>query len=62
MICFKLVFYCLIHSIYTQAIEKTAYKKNCETFCHTATLLINNLKYLTAISICFTKGKNEGRV
>ena len=38
------------------------YKKNCETFCHTATLLIHTLKYLTSISLCFTKEKKEGRV
>ena len=38
------------------------YKKNCETFCHTSTLLIHNLKYLSLVSHCFTKGKNKGRV
>ena len=38
------------------------YKKNCETFCHTATLLIHTLKYLASISLCFTKEKKEGRV
>lgn|GEM_PF-2126691 len=38
------------------------YKKNCETFCHTATLLIHTLKYLASISLCFTKEKNRGRV
>ncbi|RFC83408.1 hypothetical protein C9E89_011195 [Acinetobacter sichuanensis] len=38
------------------------YQKNCEIFTHTATLLIHNLKYLTRVSYCFTKGKNEGRV
>lgn len=38
------------------------YKKNCETFCHTATLLIYTLKYLASISLCFTKEKNRGRV
>ena len=38
------------------------YKKNRETFCHTATLLIHTLKYLASISLCFTKEKNRGRV
>lgn len=38
------------------------YNKNCETFCHTATLLIHTLKYLASISLCFTKEKNRGRV
>ena len=38
------------------------YKKNYETFCHTATLLIHTLKYLDSISLCFTKEKNRGRV
>ena len=38
------------------------YKKNCETFCHTATLLIHTLKYLASVSDCFTKEKKEGRV
>ena len=37
-------------------------KKNCETFCHTATLLIHTLKYLDSVSNCFTKEKKEGRV
>lgn len=38
------------------------YKKNCETFCHTETLLIHTLKYLSSISLCFTEEKNKGRV
>lgn len=38
------------------------YKKNCEIFRHTATLLIHTLKYLASISLCFTKEKKEGRV
>ena len=38
------------------------YKKNCEIFHHTATLLIHTLKYLAPISLCFTKEKNRGRV
>ena len=38
------------------------YKKNCETFCHTATLLIHNLKYFTSVTYCFTKRKNTARV
>lgn len=38
------------------------YKKNCETFCHTETLLIHTLKYLPSVSGCFTKEKKEGRV
>lgn len=33
------------------------YKKNCETFCHTATLLIHILKYLSSVTCCFTKRK-----
>ena len=37
------------------------YKKNCETFCHTETLLIHTLKYLPSVSDCFTKEKKEGR-
>ncbi len=48
--------------IYTQTIEKHTYKKNCETFCHTATLLIHNLKYFTSVTYCFTKRKNTARV
>ena len=43
-------------------IDLIIYKKNCETFCHTATLLIHNLKYLASVNRCFTKGKNAGRV
>lgn len=38
------------------------YQKNCETFCHTATLLIHNLKYLAFVSYYFTTGKKLGRV
>lgn len=38
------------------------YKKSCEIFRHTATLLIHTLKYLASISLCFTKEKNRGRV
>ena len=45
-----------------QLIDIYNYKKNCEIFCHTATLLIHNLKYLSFVSLCFTKGKNIGRV
>jgi len=46
----------------TQLIVLSYYKKNCETFCHTATLLIHIKKYLSLVSHCFTKGKNRGRV
>ena len=46
----------------SQHIDFYIYKKNCETFCHTATLLIHTLKYLASISLCFTKEKNRGRV
>ncbi len=46
----------------SQTIEIYTYKYNYETFCHTATLLIHTLKYLAAVTHCFTKGKNEGRV
>ena len=38
------------------------YKKKCETFCHTATLVIHTLSYLSFISVCFTTRKNEVRV
>ena len=38
------------------------YKQNCETFCHTATLLIHNLKYLSSVTYCFTKRKIEHTV
>lgn len=38
------------------------YKKNYETFCHTATLLIYNLKYLSFVTYCFTKRKIEHTV
>ena len=43
--------------IYTQTIEKHTYKKNCETFCHTATLLIHNLKYFTSVPLLLYKKK-----
>ena len=46
----------------SQYIVFYAYKKNCETFCHTETLLIHTLKYLASISLCFTEEKNKGRV
>lgn len=49
-------------TLLTQVIDFYIYKKKCETFCHTATLLIHNLKYLSFVSLCFTKGKNIGRV
>ena len=45
-----------------QPIEKYAYIFNCETFCHTATLLIHIQKYLSLVSGCFTKEKNKGTV
>lgn len=45
-----------------QTIDSFTYKKNCETFCHTATLLIHNLKYFLIVSCCFTKGINNARV
>lgn len=48
--------------IFLHVIDLYTYQKNCETFCHTATLLIHNLKYLTVVSYCFTKGKKHGRV
>lgn len=38
------------------------YKNKCEIFCNTADLLIHTLKYLSSVSDCFTKEKNEGRV
>ena len=38
------------------------YKKNCEIFRHTATLLIHNLKYLSLVSFCFTTRKITDRV
>ena len=49
-------------TLLTQVIDFYIYKKKCETFCHTATLLIHTLKYLASISLCFTKEKNRGRV
>ena len=49
-------------SIFSQNIVFYIYKKNCETFCHTETLLIHTLKYLPSVSGCFTKEKKEGRV
>lgn len=48
--------------IFIQGIEKYAYKISCETFCHTATLLIYNLKYFLTVTYCFTIIKNEGTV
>ena len=45
-----------------QLIDIYNYKKNCETFYYTATLLIHNLKYFSLVSLCFTEGKNIGRV
>ena len=50
------------YKIISQVIEKYTYKKNCEIRANTATLLIHNLKYLTSVSYCFTKGKKRGRV
>lgn len=38
------------------------YKKNYETFYHTATLLIYILKYLSFVTYCFTKRKIEHTV
>ena len=46
----------------TYTIDFYINKKNCETFCHTETLLIHTLKYLPSVSGCFTKEKKEGRV
>ena len=48
--------------IFIQNIEKYTYKQNCETFCHTATSLIHNLKYLSSLTYCFTKRKIEHTV
>ena len=48
--------------ISTQVIEKYTYKQNYEICANTATLLIHNLKYLSLVSLCFTKGKKRGRV
>ena len=39
-----------------------SYKENCKTFCHTATLVIHNLKYLSSVTYCFTKRKIEHTV
>ena len=38
------------------------YQKKYETFAHTSTLLIHNLKYLSAVSFCFTTRKINVRV
>ena len=46
----------------SQLIDFDIYKKNCETFRHTATLLIHILKYLPSVNDCFTKRKFDGRV
>lgn len=51
-----------LNEFITQLIVLSCYKKNYETFCHTATLLIHIQKYLSLVSHCFTKGKNKGRV
>ncbi len=48
--------------ISTQVIEKYTYKQNYEICANTATLLIHNLKYLSLVSLCFTKGKKRARV
>lgn len=50
------------YKITSQVIEKYTYKQNCEIYTNTATLLIHNLKYLSLVSLCFTKGKKRGRV
>ena len=50
------------YKIVFQVIEKYTYKQNCEIYTNTATLLIHNLKYLSLVSLCFTKGKKRGRV
>ena len=46
----------------TQNVVFYTYKNKCETFSHTATLLIHIQKYLAVVSNCFTKEKNEGTV
>ena len=50
------------YKIVFQVIEKYTYKQNYEICTNTATLLIHNLKYLSLVSLCFTKGKKRGRV
>lgn len=49
-------------TLLTQVIDFYIYKKKCETFCHTATLVIHALSYSSFISVCFTTRKNEVRV
>ena len=46
-------------TLLTQVIDFYIYKKKCETFCHTATLVIHTLKYLDSVSNCFTKEKKR---
>ena len=46
----------------TQIIENYVYNKIRSKNLYTSTLLIHNLKYLYFVSLCFTKGKNQGRV
>jgi len=47
---------------FTQVIENYTYNKIHSKNLYTSTLLIHNLKYLCLVSLCFTKGKNQGRV
>ena len=53
---------CILPTDSTQNIEFITYKKNSAKKPTTSTLLIHKLKYLCFISLCFTKGKNKGRV
>ena len=46
----------------TQPADLHTYNKNRKILRHTSTLLIHNLKYLSSVTYCFTKGKNNGRV
>ena len=51
-----------LYALSSQGVVFYIYKNNCETFSHTATLLIDVQKYLPIVSNCFTKEKNKGTV
>ena len=59
---YRIILYALFLKITKLINHLYLYKQNCETCVNTATLLIHNLKYLSLVSLCFTKGKKRGRV
>ena len=59
---YRIILYALFLKITKLINYLTLYKQNCEICANTATLLIHSLKYLSLVSLCFTKGKKRARV